>query len=177
MKAVALVCAIVLAALTGGCSSDSEKVVPTSSDADRHYALLADAGWTLQEAIDPRADDPLIAAERPALDWYDEYVRSPSATESQMVRVSGHEADFDESRGAFEDRGYQLDDVTIAGRQAAGGFLPGDTPRSSLLVLDNNGSTLLVLSYELNLADLTALAEKIRPVSAAAWIAAGGVIR
>lgn len=176
MKALASVCAFALTVFVGGCSSDPKTTTPPSSDAARHYALLADPAWTLHEAIDLRADDPLAATEHPALDWYDEYERSPSATESQTVRVSGHDATFEASQREFEGRGYELSDVTIAGWQAASAFLPGDTPHS-LLVLDNGDSSLLVLSYELSLADLSALAEKIRPANAATWIAAGGVIR
>ena len=37
------------------------------------YTLLSSDAWTLVEAHDPLADDPLAGNERPPLDWYAEY--------------------------------------------------------------------------------------------------------
>jgi hypothetical protein len=177
VKAIALGCAVAIAAMVGGCSSDSDETDPSKpgSDADRHYALLVDENWRLQEARDPRADDPLIAVERPPLDWYDEYVPLlPNA--SGQVRISGHLATFDQTRVELERQLYQFHDVTVEGWRAVAGTRPGDTPAAALLVLDNGDSTLQVLSYELSVADLTALAAKVEAASTATWVDAGGVI-
>jgi hypothetical protein len=178
VKAIALVCAVAVAAMLGGCSSEADKTTPSrrGSDAARHYALLVDENWRLQEARDPRADDPLSALERPPLDWYDEYVPL-LPNESALVRISGHAVTFDQTLVELERQLFQLHDVTVEGWRAVAGTRPGDTPPEALLVLDNGDSTLQVLSYELSLADLTALAGKIEPASTATWVHAGGVIR
>jgi hypothetical protein len=175
---VALFCATAVL-LVSGCASGSKAAQPASTrtDAERHYALLADPGWTFKEAIDPRSDDPAAAAERPAVDWYDEYERSTSANESQTVRISGHATTFEQSRTELEQQGFDFSAVTVDGWQSVGGVIPEDTPQSKVIVLANGTSSLLVLSYELSLDDLALLAEKVRPADKATWVAAGGVIR
>jgi hypothetical protein len=178
VKAVASLCTIAVATLVSGCSPGAEKTSRSvgRGDAGRHYALLADDRFELQEALDPPAGDPLTSIERPLLDWYAEYVRS-SETSSQMVRISGHQTTFDQSRVQLEDKGFQFRDVTVEGWRAIGGSIPGDSPGEAVLVLENGESSLAVLSYELTLDDLVALAAKIEPASAARWVRAGGVIR
>lgn len=173
-----LLSAIAATTLAGGCSSHSG-TTSTSKEgnaAARHYALLADPSWTLQEARDLRPDDPLATAERPPLDWYDEYVLS-SANASQLVRISGHESTFDQSRVELEQQGFVFHAVPLDGWRAVGSRgIPGDTPQSAVLLLDNGDSSLLVGSAEVGLDELIALAAKIEPASAAAWVRAGGVI-
>jgi hypothetical protein len=174
----AFLCAIAVITLAAGCSSHSGKSAVTTKPggSDQHYALLDDPSWTLQEARDLRADDPLASAEHPPVDWYDEYVRSPSASESQMVRISGHDTSFVESKAELEQQGFEFHEVPIAGRQAVGGTVPGDRASAVVLLLDDGPSSLVALTYDLSLDELVALAPKIEPASAAAWVQAGGVI-
>ena len=62
--------AVALAAMVGCSSNDG--AVTTEPTGDATYALLRTDEWTLQEAVDPPADDPIATADRPPLAWYAE---------------------------------------------------------------------------------------------------------
>jgi hypothetical protein len=94
-----------------------------------------------------------------------------------MVRLSGHRATFDTTRAALEELGLALDDVALQHWQAAGGSAPGDPASPTIIVLPNGPSTLMTLSYELDLDQLTEIADTVEGVDQANWIAAGGVIQ
>ena len=152
---------------------------PTSestSAADSVYGVLTDDTWTLQEAIDPPADAPIASLERPPLEWYAEYVQS-STSQSSMVRLSGHRAAFDETRAALEELGFAFDDVALQHWQAVGGAAPDDPGSPTIIVLANGPTTLMTLSYELDLDQLAPITDTVENVDQANWIAAGGVIQ
>jgi hypothetical protein len=167
---------IVLTFLTG-CSesSDAERAAPPARRVSEYAVLTSDA-WTLQEAIDPPPDDPIAGVERPPLEWYSEYVRTVG-NESQMVRLSGHQARLDETQAELESLGFGFADVAVEGWSAVGGSAPGDPSGPAIILLDGDEATLMLLSYELDLDELVGTATGIEPVSKAAWVDAGGVIR
>jgi hypothetical protein len=167
-----LVAASVVASV--GCGDDAE----SSGDddgADEPYALLSDDAWVLQEAVDPPADDPISSIERPPLDWYAEYVRS-SPTESQMVRLSGHRTTFDDARTELEDVGFAFDVIEVDGRRSVGGSAAGDPAGPAVVLLETGSTSLMVLSYELEVDDLAELADAIEAVDETTWVNAGGVL-
>lgn len=149
---------------------------PGDPGAAKPYALLRDDQWTIQEAIDPSADDPAASAQHPPTDWYVEYVNSSSASESQMVVVNGVEIGFEESISQLSALTFELNDVSTNGWRAVGGTSREPTG-PALLVLEHGERSIIVLSYELSLDELTVLAARIEPIDAAAWTSAGGVIR
>jgi hypothetical protein len=162
------------------CSDNDDLTQPSSSSSapapESTYAVLTDDAWTLQEAVDPPADAPIASIERPPLEWYAEYVQS-STSESAMVRLSGHQATFDDTRSALEDLGFTLDDLSMQHWRGAGGSAPADPASPTIVVLANGSTTLTALSYELDLDRLTAIAETIEGVDQSTWVAAGGEIQ
>lgn len=162
-----------------GCSDDdlAQSSSRNSAPPDESvYALLTDDDWTLQEAVDPPADAPIASIERPPLEWYAEYVQS-SANESAMVRLSGHQATFDETRAALEELGFTLNDISLQQWQGAGGSAPADPASPTIIVVANGETTLMMLSYEKNLDQLMAIADTVEGVDQSTWVAAGGVIQ
>ena len=161
------------------CSENDDLTQPStnsSAPADESvYAVLTDDAWTLQEAVDPPADAAIASIERPPLKWYSEYVQS-SANESAMVRLSGHQATFDDTRSALEDLGFTLNDLSLQHWQGSGGSAPADRGSPTIIVLANGATTLMAFSYELDLDQLTAIANTIEGVDQSTWVAAGGVI-
>ena len=168
----------IVAAVASCSSTHGSSSAPTDAGgvAAGRYALLTDGAWKLQEAVDFAANDPNASVEKPAVDWYDEYVRS-TRTSSQMVRVSGHLADFNQSRAEIEKLGIALHEVTINGWRAVGGLISDVSPPGALLVLDHGSSAIEMLSYELSLDELSALASRIKLADSATWIRAGGIVR
>jgi hypothetical protein len=162
------------------CSDDDDLTQPSSSSSAPSeasvYAVVIDDAWTLQEAVDPPADSPIASIERPPLEWYAEYVQS-SASESSMVRLSGHQATFDDTRAALEEAGFTFEDISLQHWQGAGGSAPADPASPTIVVLANGAATLMALSYELDLDQLTAVADTIEGVDQSTWVAAGGVIQ
>ena len=138
--------------------------------------MLVDDAWTLQEAVDPPVDDPIASLDRPPLDWYAEYVRS-SPTESQMVRLSGHRMTFDEARADLEDLGFEFADIEVDGWRSIGGSATADPVGPAVVLLENGSTSLMVLTYELELDDLAEVAGTIEAVDEATWVDAGGVVR
>jgi hypothetical protein len=154
-----LLLAVVLLGCLGavGCTGDGADR-RASSQVGRDYVVLRDPAWRLQEAIRPRAEDLIAQLERPPMTWYAEYVRSPTPTESQMVRVSGHRAGAARARAELEAVGFSFAPVPVASWDAVGGNAPDDPSSPSMLVLDNGRSSVLVLSHELDLDELADVA-------------------
>jgi hypothetical protein len=176
-----LLLALVVLGLVGiGCSDDGDGSGDRSGSTRTGrgaYVLLRDPAWRLQEAIRPGADEPMVRLERPPMTWYAEYVRSPTPSESQMVRVSGHGADATQARAELEAVGFAFNSVPVASWHAVGGSAPDDPGSPTILILDNGRASVLVLSYELDLDELAAFAGHLDPVDEAAWVEAGGVVR
>ena len=172
----ALCARLLVVTLSVAACSDDDATQPSSTSAaatDGSYAVLAADAWALQEAVDPPADAPIASIEQPLLEWYAEYVQS-SASASAMVRLSGHHATFDATRTTLEGLGFALDDVSLAGRRW---FRPGGPASPTIIVLANGGTTLMALSYEPNLDQLTTIVDEIEAVDQTTWVAAGGVIQ
>jgi len=170
--------ALVLAAvLIAGCGvTAGGDRTERGRQADQRYALLRAERWKFNEAIDLADGDPLASIDRPPVDWYAEYERS-SASRSEMVRLSGHRASLDEHRAELEKVGFELSDVDVEGRRAIGGSDRDDAASPAVLLLEQGGRSLLLLSYDLSLEELARLSEHLEPADRAAWLAAGGVIR
>lgn len=162
-------CAVALAA----CSNDD---VAGDIDAPAEiYAVQTDDGWHLQEAVDPAADDPLTANERPALDWWAEYVR---AKYTEMVRLSGHVADLEETQAELEQLGFTFDRVTVPGHEEAlAGTDPRDESSPEMLLVKSGDRTLMALSYEVERGDLADFMQSVEVTGRDDWVAAGGVVR
>jgi hypothetical protein len=152
----------------------------TDSSSAKPYAILSDEEWSLQEAVDPPQDDALISAERPPVDWYSEHVRTvPAAggSEGQMIRLSGHSSSVDESRAALEELGWEFDPLTADGWEGVSGTNPSDPSSPAVALLDNDSTTFMLLSYELTVDEVSALAGSVEAVDETTWEASDGVIR
>ena len=165
--------ALTIAVAVPGCSGNARR--DTSAANDEAYALQQNPSWKLQEAIDPRPEDPIAANDRPPMDWYAEYVRSDHTV---MVRLSGHDASVEVSRAALEAVGFSFVKANVAGNESAlRGHSEADQSGPSLVLLPTGTRTLVLLSYDAGLEELTAFASGVKTVSKADWIAAGGVVR
>jgi hypothetical protein len=163
--------AVLAALVAGGCDSSSDD--EGSSDT---YAVLNDAGWTLQEAVDPPPDDRLASGERPPLDWYSEHVRMVGS-EGQRVRLSGHRATLEEAITALVAVGFGLDPIAIEGWDGVGGEAPADPAGPALILFGTGATTFMALSYELSLEELAAVVAEVETVSEGTWVERGGVVR
>lgn len=160
-------------------ASSTASTVPSTlapSSGGSPYFLLDDPAWTLQEAIDLKANEPFVTAEKPPLDWYAEY--APASGADAQVSVSGYAVALDEARRQGERYGYQFHHVTVDGWQAIGSTGPGSMsdPPAVVLLATSDGSSIRLLSTELSLEDLTRLAASLKRTDAAGWVGAGGVV-
>ena len=160
------------------CSNANTTRPASSSDAPswHSYAELTDRAWRLQEAVDPSDDAPIVSVEQPPLEWYAEYVQS-SASQHALVRLSAHRATFNDARSTLESRGFHLDEISLRRWHGAAGSADADPASPTVILLDNGPITLIVLSYELDLGQLTMIAESVEGVDQQTWIGAGGVIQ
>jgi hypothetical protein len=161
---------LALVAIVGACTDSGGSPEP--------YAVVSDADWLLQEAVDPPQDDALTSTQRPAMDWYSEHVRTlpiPGGAEGQMVRLSGHSASIDETGAALV--GWEFDSITVDGWEAVGGTNPSDPTAPAVVLLDNDSTTFMLLSYELTVDEVAAFGGSVEAVDEATWEASGGVIR
>lgn len=175
MRLVGLILLSVLLAIAAACDRAEPGSQEGAQQAEHRYALLRDGAWRLQDAADPAADDRVASIERPPLDWYAEYVET--APRRAMVRLSGHRATFDGARSELEEVGFVLDDVDIESWTATGGTTTETGSRPTVILLDNGGSSLILLSYELGADALAQLAGAVETADDAAWARAGGVVR
>jgi hypothetical protein len=123
---------LLVAPATSACSDNDTAQDKLTHTAER-YALQKDPRWELQEAVDPRPDDPIAANDRPPMDWYAEYVRS---SYTEMVRLSGHDATVAQSRAALEAVNFSFEE-----RLNVAGF---DLALSGGSALDESGPALLL---------------------------------
>lgn len=160
---------------TAACGSKSPSNLG-AREAEHRYAVLRDDAWRLQEAVDPLADDGVASVERPALDWYAEYVPKNSSS-GGTLRLSGHRATFHRARSELEELGFDLDEVDVDNWTGVGGSTAETGSRPTLVLLDHGSSSLILLSYDLELDALTQLAAHVQSVDETAWIDAGGLVR
>ena len=132
------------------------------------YALSNDADWSIIEAVTVRPGDPTASID-PSVDWYVEYTRRGSP--DTQVLVTGHSESFDATRAAFEQLGYDLVPVTIADRMSEAGTIPNDPSSPPVIVLRNDNQSMVVLSYQLDVAELAMFAATLEPVTAGDWAA------
>ena len=170
---------IAITLTVAACSSDD--AAPTASagesaPAGSAYAVLTNDSWRLQEAVEPSDGSPAFSIERPPLAWYAEYV-SESANASAMIRLSGHGATFLDTESALEELGFALDRVPLNDWNAVGGSAPDDTASPAILLLENGSTTLMMLSYEIDLDGLATLANEVGGVDQSTWTEMGGVVQ
>lgn len=165
----------VLLMVAAGCESESPSN-QGAREAEHRYAVLRDDAWRLQEAVDPPADDRVSSVERPALDWYAEYVPTNSSS-GGTLRLSGHRATFHRARSDLEELGFELEEVDADNWTGVGGSTAETGSRPTLVLLDHGSSSLILLSYDLELDALTQLAAQVQSVDETAWTDAGGVVR
>lgn len=173
-----LVSLLVVAVAVAACNGDA--ALPSGSRGDaidrRPYAVLVADAWPLQEAVDLADDSPFNAVERPPLEWFAEYVAG-SPNGSSMIRLSGHLATFADTRSALQELGFTFGEIPLQHWNGVGGSAPADPASPTIIVLDNASTTLMLLSYELELDQLTTIADKVEGVDQSAWITMGGVIQ
>ena len=145
-------------------------------EAEHRYAVLRDDAWRLKEAVDPRADDGVSSVERPALDWYAEYVAANSSS-GGTLRLAGHRTTFHRARAELEELGFHLDEVDVDNWTGVGGSSAETGSKPTLVLLDHGSSSLTLLSYDLELDALSQLAAHVQGVDETAWTDAGGVVR
>lgn len=184
-RQVSVIGAVVVLALSAGCSSDDGDEepsatfgsVPTSvvDTAPQHMLLNAD-GWERGEAVRPLTRPEAMERIEPSLDWWAEHERFEpilGGVEGADVRLSGHHVGLDDQ--ASELVGFQATAGTVAGRRALFGTSSEGTPAVVLLELDPH-YTIMVLSYALSVDELREVSEHLEPVSEDDWLAAGGQI-
>jgi hypothetical protein len=91
------------------------------------------------------------------------------------VRTSGHRASVDDVRAAYEGFGFTFEEATVAGREALAATAAANDPTVVVIALGDD--VVVLLSYQLPVDELVALAADVEPVDAASWVAAGGQIR
>jgi hypothetical protein len=91
-------------------------------------------------------------------------------------RLSSHAADFADTISELEQYGYGYDMLMLDRGPAVGGSFANDTGGPVVVVLDNGSSALLLLSYQLDLVELGAVAERVVNVDLPTWLAMGGVV-
>jgi hypothetical protein len=170
----AVLAALLLVATGCGDDDDADADSPAGPGGATPYALLVAEGWTLAEAVDPPPDDPIALMDRPALDWYAEY-RTADATRS--VRVSGHEATLDDARAQLASLGFAFDAIDVDGWPEAVGAAGDVSGNPAVVLLAHGPGSVVVLSYDVDVDELRALAADVEPADEAAWVDAGGVVR
>lgn len=169
---LAVAVALSAAALTACSDDDAASDVNAPSDP---YAVQTDDDWQVQQAVDLAADDPLATMERPALDWYGEYVRSDHA---ELVRLSAHDVGLSDARSDYEQLGFELSDVTVPGwGDGAAGNHPADASGPEVLLVPSGERTLVALSYDVPSGVLLEFMASVEGADRDEWVAAGGVIR
>lgn len=127
----------------------------TMAGSEAGHALLFDGAWALQEAVDPPADDPFAAHDKPPLEWWAEYVRAEGPAR-QLVRLSGHRGSLDQVRAQLQPHGSRFADVAVDGWRAIGAT-EQDPVSPAILALDDGPWSVQLLSYDLTIDELAAL--------------------
>lgn len=142
------------------------------------YFLVGNRDWRFKEAIDYPEDGALSGGSEPSLDWYAEYERfTPPADDGSFegvsLRMSGHHAALDEHLDEL--RGFDPTEREIDGTRAFVGTGPDGAPTVvTVAVVDDY--TLMLLSYGLDLEELTDAAAVVERVCQPAWVEAGGQV-
>ncbi len=176
--------------LLAGCGDDGTERGPTASEAsstaivdDRHpYVLLDDPAWTFVEAVDYLPDSPFATIDTPHTDWFVEYDHDPvdlggGAVSVDHVSVAALEAPLDETASHLETFGYATESVPAGPWTARGTLTTAGSEYAAVVLLDGDDRTIQVLSYDLDVHALAAVAARLQPVDEAAWRSAGGVVQ
>lgn len=185
MPGRALVAVVVIVVLAPGCSDGDDGArdvtadLACESDGDAGpYFLFDHQDWQFMEAIDYPEDGGLMEGVEPSLDWYGEYERFiPSAdgdsVEGVSLRLSGHHAALDEHHDEL--RVFDPTEREIDGARAFVGVGPDGAPSVVTMAVADD-YTLMLLSYGLELEELTDAALVVRRVCQRAWVEAGGQV-
>jgi hypothetical protein len=166
----------ILAGLLAACWDSDGGDAGTPSECTR-FVLFDDAEWDLQEAVDYPDDlGESAAAVGPNVDWYAEFERFTSAADGDSVErtslvISGQTA-------ALAEFGDSLPGTELPARQGPKGpelVSPGAEGEPNVLAQSiTEDYTLMLLSYGLDLDELTEVAAATRPVCEQEWLDAGG---
>jgi len=164
-----------LAGWLGGCTDDDVGTKPACS----RFVVFDGPGWELKESVDYPEDlgDSADAFGR-YVDWYSEFERVVPApdgesAEGSSLLISGQVA-------GLEDFGESLPGADLTERQGPNGpelVTSGSDSEPSVLAQSvTNNYTLMLLSYGLDLDELTDVAATTRPACEKEWLDAGGQI-
>lgn len=166
--------------LLGGCTDDGGDGVGGSDASDcGRFVVFDEPAWELLEAIDYPEDVGALGVGEPGLDWYSEFQRvEPAAAdgsaEGVSLRISGHTV------GLAEFRRGMIGGDALQERQGAEGptlVSPGTDVEPSVLARSvTDEYTLMLLSYGLDLDELTEVASGTHPACEQEWLDAGGRI-
>lgn len=181
----AAVAVVVIAVLAAGCADgeDGARDVSAAGTCENDggagpYFLFDHHDWQFLEAIDyPKDGGPLERVE-PSLDWYAEYERSTPSTngvsvEGDSLRLSGHHTALDDHRDEL--RGFDPEEREIGAVRAFAGIGPDGAPTVVTMAVADD-YTLMLLSYGLELEELTDTASAVERVCQSAWMDAGGQV-
>lgn len=172
---------MVVALAIAACGDEADQVAskpPTTCESGDRYFVFQDSAWELKEAVDYPDDLGPLASTEPDLDWYAESERfvplaDSSAVEGQSLRLSGHRSGLDQY--AAQLLGADLNETQVGGRRALVGI--GADGKPALLTVEvGSDYTFMLLSYELDPAELVDAAARVDAVCQAEWVAAGGQI-
>lgn len=174
--------AVLIASCGGDDSSDQVVGAPGGNDmcpedeGSGPYFLYEEDGWDFRSGADYPPDSSPLERVEPSLDWFVEYERfSPSpdggTVEGVSLRLSGHGTGIDDQREEL--LGFQSEEAEIAGRAAYTGASPEGEPTAVGIAVDDD-YTVMLLSYGLDMEELTETASRIEQACQARWIEAGG---
>jgi hypothetical protein len=171
----AVLAAVVLGAALAACGAGApaSSTEGTADPAEAGRALLVDDGWTLRQAVEPAVGEPGLAIEQPPLSWWSEYERVEGAS-GLSIRLSGHRGGLEETVALMERLGFVLDEVEVEGWTGVAGTSAVDPGGPAMMVLAHGSTSVVVLSYELDVSALAALGSSIEIVDGATWDRAVG---
>lgn len=151
------------------------------------YVLLDAPRWELDDAIDPRPDDPVMSFEQPPMLWFAEYRRltpgeapddggfTGTVLIGESVRVSMHDIGIAAFTGVYEGYGFTFGPASGDDRSVQ--VATGSPTEPAILIRPMGATTLLLLSYQLTTDQLVELSKDLYPATTQDWLAAGGEIR
>jgi len=166
--------------LLAGCADDDNSGAGRSDALDcGRFVVFDEPAWDFLEAVDYPEDLGSFGEIEPGLDWYSEFERiEPAAdgasSEGVSLRISGHSIGLAEFRrempggDEFQER-HGEDGLTL--------LIPSTDVEPSVLVRSvTDDYTLMLLSYGLDLDELTEVAAATRPACEQEWLDVGGRI-
>jgi hypothetical protein len=174
-RGVALVAAlcVVLGACGGGgegddASTGSSGPAPTG-DATA-YVVHDEPGWEVVDASTDVPEPPVSLLSNGQ--WRTEYVRSVetgATLDLDEVGVGGFQLGIDEAEDELERGGVAFDDADISPWHGVVGSYERDDDGPVIVLLEIDATTVSVLSYDLDEAELLEWTRDLSPATASAW--------